>query len=175
MSNYLFKPVYWGDDQSTEVVFEPIKELPPRELITACMVFAVYDQDKLVLSKPERGWGLPGGHREEGETAEECLLREATEEAAVTLDNLELIGRWATKKRFHSPHNAKYPDQGYQLLYVADVKELGEFTPQLEITDRMVVPISEVKKYHHDIDNFMPVFNYVVAAGYLRRGIPDDL
>jgi hypothetical protein len=66
------------------------------------------------------------------------------EEAAITLVNIQLVGRWATKKRFRSPHNAKYPDQGYQLLYVADVKELNEFTPRLEIAGRIVVPISEV-------------------------------
>lgn len=37
---YKFKPIYWGDDQSTEVVFEPIRKLPPQELVTACMVLA---------------------------------------------------------------------------------------------------------------------------------------
>lgn len=169
MKEYSFKPIYWGDDQSTEVVFEPIRKLPPQELITACMVLALHGKDSIVLSKPERGWGIPGGHREEGEAAEECLHREALEEAAMTLENIQLIGRWATKKRFHSPHNAKYPDQGYQLLYVAGVKELREFTPQLEITERIVIPISEVKDYHHDIDNFMPVFNYVLESGYLKR------
>ena len=164
-----FKTIYWGADKSTEVVFEPVNELPPQELVTACMVFAVHDQDKIVLSKPARGWGLPGGHREEGETAEECLLREAMEEAAVTLENCELIGRWVTRKRFHSPHNAKYPDQGYQLLYVADVKELHDFTPQLEITERIVVPVSRLLDYHHDIDNFLPIYNYAVGAGHLNR------
>ena len=171
MKTPVFNTLYWGDDKSTEVVFETINELPPQELITACMVFALHDKDKIVLSKPARGWGLPGGHREKGETAEECLLREAMEEAAMTLDNIELIGRWRTRKRFNSPHNAQYPDQGYQLLYVADVKELSEFTPQLEITERIIVPLSEVKNYHHDVDNFMPVFNYVVGKSGMERNL----
>ena len=169
MKKHSFKTIYWGSDRSTEVIFEPVRELPPQELITACMVFALHNKDNIVLSKPERGWGIPGGHREEGETAEECLRREAMEEAAIILENIQLIGRWVTNKRFHSPYNAKYPDKGYQLLYIANVKELNDFTPQLEITERIVVPISEVKNYHHDIDNFMPIFNYALEEGYLKE------
>jgi hypothetical protein len=57
---------------------------------------------------------------------EECARREAVEEAAAILGKLQLIGRWVTKKKFHSPHNQKYPDQGYQLLYLAPVLELNE-------------------------------------------------
>jgi hypothetical protein len=45
---------------------------------------------------------------------------------------------------------------------VADVKELNEFEAQLEIGERIVVPISKVQDYHHDIDNFMPILNYVI-------------
>jgi hypothetical protein len=101
MKKRIFKTLYWGDDQSTEVVFEATSELPPQELITACMVIALHGKDNIVLSKPERGWGIPGGHREEGETAKECLHREAMEEAAMTLKNIQLVDRWATKKRFH--------------------------------------------------------------------------
>lgn len=169
MKTYTFDTVYWGEDLSTEVIFEAIGELPPQDQITACFVFALHDKDNVVLSKPARGWGLPGGHREEGETAEICLRREAIEEAAMTLDNLTLIGRWATKKRFHSPHNAQYPDRGYQLLYIADVKELADFIPELEVSERAIVPISEIGKHHHDPDNFMPIFEYVTDRIYSTR------
>lgn len=72
MNDYTtFKKIYWGDDQSTEVIFEATSEFPPKELVTACFVFALHDGDNVVLAKPGRGWGLPGGHREGDETPEE--------------------------------------------------------------------------------------------------------
>lgn len=172
MKSYTFSPVYWGPDESTEVIFEPATELPPQEQITACMVLAVHDGESIIMSKPERGWGLPGGHREPDETAEECLRREAMEEAAVILGELRFIGHWATKKRFHSPHNTQYPDQGYQLLFVASVKELNDYIPQLEISERAIVPIAKVKHYHHDYTAFEPVLNYAVDAGHLKLNQP---
>jgi 8-oxo-dGTP pyrophosphatase MutT (NUDIX family) len=161
MTRHSFKTVYWGPDQSTEVVFEPVSILPDKDLITACFVFAVHDGDNVIMSRPERGWGLVGGHREGDETAEECVRREAYEEAAITLGDLTLIGRWATKKKFHSPHNRKYPDRGYQLLFVADVTKIDQFTPQLEIAERAIVPFAQVPHYHHEFDNFVDIFNYV--------------
>src|SRR4051812_35946799 len=131
MSNRIFKTVYWGKDHSTEVVFEPTDTLPPKELIIACAVFPLYGTS-IVMSKPARGWGLIGGHREDDETAEECIRREADEEASITLGDLQLVGQWVTKKKFHSPHNEQYPDKGYQMLYVSDVKDLNAFSPQFE-------------------------------------------
>ena len=47
--------------------------------------------------------------------------------------------------------------------------EMNEFMPQLEVADRIIVPVSEVKDYHHDIDNFMPILNYTLEIGYLKR------
>lgn len=161
MNEFTFKTIYWGPDQSTEVIFEAIDELPPMENITACMIAALHGDDKLLMSRPERGWGLIGGHLEVGETPEECARREAEEEAAAILGKLQLIGRWTTKKKFHSPHNAKYPNMGYQLLYLAPVLELKEFTPQLEILERAVVPFSDIHRYHHRIDDFIDVLEYI--------------
>lgn len=163
-ANRQFKTIHWADDQSTEVKFEPVDTLPTKELISSCFVFALYEGDKVIMAKPKRGWGLPGGHREGDETAEECVRREAAEEASITLKNLRLVGRWAAKKKFNSPLNEKYPKLAYQLLYVANVDEMKRFDPQFETSERAAVPLSDIKNLHHDFTNFEDIFSYVLEV-----------
>ena len=159
-----FRKIYWGSDRSTEVQFEAVTELPPAEMISACMVVALHE-DGVVLSRPKRGWGLLGGHREPGESAEECIRREALEEAMAELGELRLIGRWQTRKVFESTVNAAYPPVAYQMLYIADVTKLGDFAPQLEIEERMIVPLSKLPELHHNFTDFEEVYEFI--AGYI--------
>lgn len=171
MADRQFPIVYWGDDRSTQAQFHPITELPPIDSITACMVFAVADDGNVVLSKPARGWGLVGGHREPGESPEDCVRREAREEAAIELGELELIGHWKAEKLIDSEANRKYPSLGYQLLYKATISRIDEFTPVLEVTDRMFVPPSDVANYHHDFENVEEVIEYVRQMFEGGRGL----
>ena len=161
MADRQFPVVHWGDDQSTRAQFCSETELPPADLITACMVFAVTNDGTVVLSKPARGWGLVGGHREPGESPEDCARREAREEAAIELGDLELIGHWATRKVFESDANRHYPPLGYQLLYRATISRIDDFMPMLEVSDRAFVPLSDVSQYHHDFENFEDIMKYV--------------
>lgn len=61
--------------------------MPENTLVTACMVFVKKD-GSVLLSRPERGWGLPGGHKEAQESPEECAIREVLEETSVEIRNI---------------------------------------------------------------------------------------
>jgi len=63
---------------------------PPAELCTAVMCVALAD-GKVVLARSERGWGMLGGHIEDGETLEAALRREALEEGGFIIARHKLF------------------------------------------------------------------------------------
>ena len=52
-------------------------------------------------SKPFKGyWALPGGHKEKGESFEECVKREIMEETGLCVSNLEFFGGIRVKNKY---------------------------------------------------------------------------
>jgi len=71
-----------GSRISWEIVLSD--ELPPIDLCTAVFCLAITDDRKIVLARSKRGWGLLGGHIEDGETLDDALTRESQEEGGFT-------------------------------------------------------------------------------------------
>ena len=155
-----FPAVFWGKDKSTKAQFCPCEDIFDSSLVTSCMVCAVHE-NKILLAKPPRGWGLPGGRIELGETPEDCARREVYEETSVELNSLKLIGAWHIEKLFHSEYNGRYPDRAYQLLFLADVKRIDDFVASHESSAREFVEFDKVQDYHHDFANFAEIMRYI--------------
>jgi 8-oxo-dGTP diphosphatase len=73
----------WSENTSWELYKSP--SLPSSTLCTAVMCVAIKD-GKVVLARSQRGWGMLGGHIEDGETLEEALRREALEEGGFVIE-----------------------------------------------------------------------------------------
>lgn len=160
-----FPVIYWG--KNTKVQFMPMDKMPLTDQITSCFVFTVHE-DKLLMIRPERGWGLPGGHREGNESPEDCVRREALEEAVVELGELDLIGGWQAKKLIKTEKNVKYPDLAYQILYFAKVEKIMPFVNHFEVLERAFVDIKDVPIFHADYAKFEPIFLYTLDKYKLR-------
>jgi ADP-ribose pyrophosphatase YjhB (NUDIX family) len=120
--------------------------LPPLELCTAVFCLAITQDHKIVLARPSRGWGLLGGHIEEGETALDALMRESLEEGGFIPEHPQLFAHRKIISSEPIPHQdpAKfYPcPVSYNLFYWAtskkplaeptgiEILESGVFTPQ---------------------------------------------
>ena len=55
--------------------------LPPAQAVTAVFALGVKDGKMVLIDDEERGWDIPGGHVEPGETLDQALRREVREEA----------------------------------------------------------------------------------------------
>lgn len=158
--NHKFPIIYWSK-KSTKVQFEAFTEMPENAEVTACMVFVKKD-NSVLLSRPKRGWGLPGGHKNTNETPENCAVREVLEETNVRIKNLSLVGGWKAQKISHTDANDKYPQIAYQLLFTADVNRVNKFTPKFESFERKFVKYDEIKKYHHEYNRFSKILAYIL-------------
>ncbi len=111
--------------------------LPPRELITSALALAFHECNFLMTKLIERGWDIPGGHIEPGETPEQTMRREVMEEAAVELGSVRLLGYQQIRLLGDIPADYRYPHpESYQVFYIGHVTNILPFTPTDEAGDR---------------------------------------
>src|SRR5579859_6093237 len=85
-----FPTVQWGDRLATFLPEEA--PLPVGASLYAVLVFALQEGRFVVADIPGRGWCIPGGRPEPGETPEQAARREAREETGAVLGPLRALG-----------------------------------------------------------------------------------
>jgi 8-oxo-dGTP pyrophosphatase MutT (NUDIX family) len=121
--------------------FETITHLP----VGAEGAFCFYgDKMVIVYAKKRETWEIPGGGREEGETFDECIVREIREESNMRVLELIPLG-------YDTFTSEQSPDVFYVLRYAARVEPLGEFSgdgaEDGEITDIKLINPNDYKNY----------------------------
>ena len=95
--------------------------IPDQDKVTAVFGIPLHP-DGLVMTKNHRGWELPGGHRESGETLKETLAREILEEAGIVefkesenpIGYLEITD---DAPKINKATGVEYPNPSYIIFY----------------------------------------------------------
>ena len=138
----------------------------PHDNVKITSVHAVCVQEnKIVLSFiHNRGFKIPGGHIEPGESVEDALHREVFEEAYVkgTLTYLGCLEvNHEENPKFDA--NGKYPLISYQAFYRMDITECLPFLRENESNARIWVERSEVSNVINDHELIYDIINDAFA------------
>lgn len=154
-------PVVRWSDEAARFVPEPSPTRP-----FAALVFPFYG-DKVVLAEiVGRGWCVPSGRLEPGESAEDAARREAREEAGVMLGTLVPLGHYVLTR-----------DDGGERRAAVFVGSVDAFEPVPEGSEsrgRQLLAIEDVAGAYYAWDDLLgAVFAYAweVKDRRLRPGI----
>lgn len=71
--------------------YNNLKEEDINEVVVRTKALIVNSKDEIMLGYCNKTYHFPGGHLEENETLEECLVREIKEETGIEISNKNLI------------------------------------------------------------------------------------
>lgn len=140
--------------------------IPDEERVTA--VFGIpFHPDGLVMTKNHRGWELPGGHREIGETIKETLAREILEESGIKyftsstnpVAHLEIID---DTPKMNKATGENYPNPSYILFYAVRTEHSLEQHSDDETLDCGIFSLDNLPEI--ESKNLMINLKYLIPA-----------
>lgn len=129
-------------------------QLPPLELFTTAFGL-LFDGDKFLMTQlVSRGWDIPGGHREPGETPMQTAAREVFEETGAEAERLVLLGYEESVIHAPKPNGFPHPyPKSYQVFYCGRVGRLHPFASTEETHGRGLFGPDEASKLDWVIGN----------------------
>lgn len=112
---YTFSTDYWQKTESL-LEFYPLESLDGSIPVSAVKLFDSTDDGLLLVSTP-KGWDIPGGHVEPGETPVEALIRETEEETGGIPVDYRLAGILKITTTKENEYNKKYPKVSAIAMY----------------------------------------------------------
>ncbi|KAA0546857.1 NUDIX domain-containing protein [Bacillus sp. BGMRC 2118] len=65
---------------------------PPKHIVSAAAIVLNEKNELLLIKGPRRGWEMPGGQVEEGESLRDAAVRETKEESGIDIEVIKFCG-----------------------------------------------------------------------------------
>ena len=65
---------------------------PPKHIVSAAAIVINDKKELLLIKGPRRGWEMPGGQVEEGESLSQAAIRETKEESGIDIEIIKFCG-----------------------------------------------------------------------------------
>ncbi|MBD8069857.1 NUDIX hydrolase [Bacillus sp. PS06] len=65
---------------------------PPKHIVSAATIVINEQNEILLIKGPRRGWEMPGGQVEEGESIKDAAIRETKEESGIDIEVVKFCG-----------------------------------------------------------------------------------
>ena len=72
---------------------------PPKHIVSAAKIVLNDESEILLIKGPLRGWEMPGGQVEEGESIKEAAIRETKEESDIDVEIVKFCGIFQNVKK----------------------------------------------------------------------------
>lgn len=122
-------------------------ELPAPEVCGTAFAFAFIEDRMLFTRLVKRGWDIPGGHIEPGESPEQAAVCETLEEAGILVEPLELIGVQELEVFGRLPRDGWIKPISAQIFYLCRVVELLPFIPTDEAVEHGFFAPADVRPF----------------------------
>ncbi|GGA28298.1 NUDIX domain-containing protein [Psychrobacillus lasiicapitis] len=165
------KQIYvdWGGHKIS-LQWHPHKSIGPGDIVTSVHSYCFSQEKVLLVEVKKRGFNIPGGHIEFGETPEEAMYREAYEEGYVK-GKIKYVGAVEVNHQ-DNPHfiqDGPYPLIGYQLFYRMDIEECLPFLRENETKSRIWVEPEELPYVMNDHELSLQILKEALKLGIHQK------
>ena len=155
----VFPTVTWKRERATFVPCGTEAEEPAGVPRPAALVFPFYGDRVVLADIAHRGWCIPSGHLEAGETAEDAVRRESVEEAGATLGKVAYLGYFVltdieTGAVRHAP------------TFIASVQSIGQIPDGTESRGAQLADVEDVATLYFAWDALLAA---VFALAYAKK------
>jgi len=126
------------------------------KFIVSASVIVLNDANEILLMKGRRGWEMPQGCVEEGETIRQAAVREVKEETGIDIELIQFCGVYQNITRGVCNHIFTGKSVGGTLTTSNESEVVGFFT--LEQADEMITWGNFRERIHYALDAAMHPF-----------------